>query len=157
MAVYSLWHCPAGHPGLPLATALPCGARTFLGGTRFGTDATARPTRPSHLQCYDAMDLWDVVALLAAGVAAGAVNAVAGGGSLITFPVLLALGLNPVSANVTNSVAVTPGYLASAYGSRTELAELAAAEGGSRGWWGCRFFSTCVCGCFAKTRPLLST
>src|SRR3954453_18559656 len=31
-AVCSLWHCPAGHPGSPLATTLPCGARTFLGG-----------------------------------------------------------------------------------------------------------------------------
>src|SRR4029079_11842607 len=33
-AVYFLWHCPAGHPGLPLATTLPCGARTFLGDLR---------------------------------------------------------------------------------------------------------------------------
>src|SRR4051794_16923339 len=32
LAVCSLWHCPAGHPGSPLATTLPCGARTFLGG-----------------------------------------------------------------------------------------------------------------------------
>jgi hypothetical protein len=31
-AVCFLWHCPAGHPGLPLTTTLPCGARTFLGG-----------------------------------------------------------------------------------------------------------------------------
>lgn len=31
-AVCSLWHCPAGHPGLPLTTTLPCGVRTFLGG-----------------------------------------------------------------------------------------------------------------------------
>ena len=46
-AVCSLWHCPAGHPGLPLTTTLPCGARTFLGGTGEGADATARPTRPS--------------------------------------------------------------------------------------------------------------
>jgi hypothetical protein len=45
-AVCSLWHCPAGHPGLPLTTTLPCGARTFLGSAPKGTDATARPTRP---------------------------------------------------------------------------------------------------------------
>src|SRR5215210_6415292 len=32
LAVCSLWHCPAGPPGSPLATTLPCGARTFLGG-----------------------------------------------------------------------------------------------------------------------------
>src|SRR5439155_26536824 len=46
-AVCFLWHCPAGHPGLPLATTLPCGARTFLGRAT-GPDATARSTRPSQ-------------------------------------------------------------------------------------------------------------
>ena len=49
-AVCSLWHCPAGHPGLPLTTTLPCGVRTFLGGSPRGTDAAARPTRPRE-QC----------------------------------------------------------------------------------------------------------
>src|SRR5262245_33953838 len=63
--------------------------------------------------------------LLVAGFAAGGVNAVAGGGSLITYPTLLAIGLPAKPANFTNSVAVSPGYLASVYGSRTELAELA--------------------------------
>jgi uncharacterized membrane protein YfcA len=72
------------------------------------------------------MDLLDTSALLAAGLCAGAVNAIAGGGSLITFPTLVAIGLPPVPANVTNSVAVTPGYLASVFGSRTDLAALAA-------------------------------
>jgi uncharacterized membrane protein YfcA len=67
------------------------------------------------------MDGWGVAALLGAGASAGMVNAVAGGGSLITFPALLALGLNPIAANVTNSIAVTPGYLASVYGSRQDL------------------------------------
>lgn len=45
-AVCSLWHCPAGHPGWLLATTLPCGARTFLGGDPRITDATAWPTHP---------------------------------------------------------------------------------------------------------------
>jgi uncharacterized membrane protein YfcA len=72
------------------------------------------------------MNLADASALLAAGLTAGTVNAVAGGGSLITFPTLVALGLPPVPANVTNSVAVTPGYLASVYGSRQDLTALAA-------------------------------
>ncbi len=45
-AVCFLWHFPAGHPGLPLTTTLPCGARTFLGRAR-GPDAAARSTRPS--------------------------------------------------------------------------------------------------------------
>ncbi|EXG80809.1 sulfite exporter TauE/SafE family protein [Cryptosporangium arvum] len=60
--------------------------------------------------------------LVVAGLAAGIVNGIAGGGSLLTFPALLAAGLPPVSANVTNSVSVAPGYLSSVYGSRRELA-----------------------------------
>jgi uncharacterized protein len=71
------------------------------------------------------MNLIDAAALLAAGFAAGIVNAVAGGGSLITFPTLVAIGLDQRAANVSNSVAVSPGYLASAYGSRGDLAALA--------------------------------
>ncbi|WBB75166.1 sulfite exporter TauE/SafE family protein [Micromonospora sp. WMMD1128] len=67
------------------------------------------------------MDLSDVALLLVAGVAAGTVNAVAGGGSLITFPALIATGLPPVAANVSNSVAVFPGYAASVAGSRADL------------------------------------
>jgi uncharacterized membrane protein YfcA len=70
------------------------------------------------------MDLTDATLLVAAGVAAGIVNGFAGGGSLITFPALLATGLSPVSANVTNSLSVVPGYAASAFGTRTDLAEL---------------------------------
>ena len=52
---------------------------------------------------------WLVLFLAAAG--AGAVNAIAGGGTLISFPTLTALGLPAVTANVTNTVALTPGYL----------------------------------------------
>jgi uncharacterized membrane protein YfcA len=75
------------------------------------------------------MNVIDAAALLAVGLAAGTVNAVAGGGSLITFPSLVAVGLGTIPANVTNSVAVSPGYLASVYGSRQDLAELAARRG----------------------------
>lgn len=67
------------------------------------------------------MDLGEVALLLAAGLAAGVVNAVAGGGSLVSFPALIAVGLPPVAANVTNSVAVSPGYLASVAGARSQL------------------------------------
>lgn len=67
--------------------------------------------------------------LVGAGLAAGMVNAIAGGGSLVTFPALLATGLSPVAANVTNSIAVSPGYLGSVAGSRTDLVELAASSG----------------------------
>jgi uncharacterized membrane protein YfcA len=54
------------------------------------------------------------IELVAVGVAAilgGAVNALAGGGTLITFPVLLAVGISALAANVTNTVALCPGYL----------------------------------------------
>jgi uncharacterized membrane protein YfcA len=67
------------------------------------------------------MEIGEAGLLLGAGLAAGAVNAVAGGGSLITFPSLIATGLPPVTANVTNSIAVCPGYLASVVGSRADL------------------------------------
>ena len=62
--------------------------------------------------------------LIAAGVAflAGAINSIAGGGSLILFPTLVALGLPTVDANVTNSVAQWPGYLGGIFGFRAELA-----------------------------------
>jgi uncharacterized protein len=68
------------------------------------------------------MDLAHVVLLVVAGLAAGVVNAVAGGGSLITFPSLIGAGLPSVDANVTNSVAVFPGYVSSVAGSRADLA-----------------------------------
>lgn len=71
------------------------------------------------------MNLADIALLSGAGLAAGAVNAIAGGGSLITFPALIATGLSPVAANVTNSVSVFPGYAASVYGSRSDLVDLA--------------------------------
>jgi uncharacterized membrane protein YfcA len=55
--------------------------------------------------------------------AAGAINAVAGGGTLLTFPALLALGLSPALANATSTVALLPGSLAGAVGYRQELIE----------------------------------
>ncbi len=63
----------------------------------------------------------DLVLLVVVGVAAGAVNAVAGGGSLLLFPALLAVGFSPLAANVTNSVIQCPGYVGLALGSRREL------------------------------------
>lgn len=59
--------------------------------------------------------------LLVAGLLAGAVNAVAGGGSLLVFPALLAVGFPPLAANVTNSVAQWPGYLGIVAGVRQDL------------------------------------
>jgi len=54
---------------------------------------------------------FDLVLVGLAAVAGGAVNALAGGGTLITFPVLTAVGIPAVAANVTNTVALCPGYL----------------------------------------------
>ena len=56
-----------------------------------------------------------------AALAAGAVNALAGGGTLITFPMLVALGIPPVSANVTNTVALCPGYLGGTLAQKKDL------------------------------------
>jgi uncharacterized membrane protein YfcA len=70
---------------------------------------------------FAGLDSADIVLLAVAGLAAGAVNAVAGGGSLISFPALLAAGLPSVTANVTNAVAVLPGYLGGTVAYRREL------------------------------------
>ncbi|MDQ4009499.1 MAG: sulfite exporter TauE/SafE family protein [Actinomycetota bacterium] len=63
----------------------------------------------------------DLALLVVAGVASGVVNALAGGGSLLLFPALLAVGFSPLAANVTNSVIQCPGYVGLALGSRPEL------------------------------------
>ncbi|OPY38375.1 MAG: hypothetical protein A4E35_00798 [Methanoregula sp. PtaU1.Bin051] len=56
-----------------------------------------------------------------AAFAAGAVNALAGGGTLITFPTLLATGIPPVAANVTNTVSLCPGFLGGTLAQREDL------------------------------------
>jgi len=62
------------------------------------------------------------VAILLAGVAAGTINTVVGSGTLITFPLLLAFGYAPVTANVSNTIGLVPGSVAGAVGYRRELA-----------------------------------
>lgn len=64
----------------------------------------------------------ELIELAILGVAAGALNAAAGGGSLITFPALIAFGVPPLTANLSNSVAQCPGYIAIVHGYRPELA-----------------------------------
>ncbi|MGH8969830.1 MAG: sulfite exporter TauE/SafE family protein [Actinomycetes bacterium] len=68
------------------------------------------------------MSLLEALAVLAAGLAAGTVNTIVGSGTLITFPVLLAVGYPPVLANVSNTVGLTPGSVSGAIGYRAELA-----------------------------------
>ena len=60
--------------------------------------------------------------MLAAGVFAGAINTVVGSGTLVTFPVLLAVGYGPVTANVSNTLGLVPGSVSGAIGYRAELA-----------------------------------
>jgi uncharacterized membrane protein YfcA len=63
----------------------------------------------------------DLVALFGAGGLAGLINTVVGSGTLITFPTLLALGIPPVIANVSNTVGLAPGSLSGAWATRREL------------------------------------
>ena len=63
----------------------------------------------------------ELVAILVAGVAAGTINTVVGSGTLVTFPVLLALGYPPIVANVSNTIGLVPGSLSGVLGYRREL------------------------------------
>jgi len=63
----------------------------------------------------------EILAILAAATGAGAINAVVGSGSLITFPTLLAFGFPPVIANVSNNIGLVPGNVSGAFGYREEL------------------------------------
>jgi uncharacterized membrane protein YfcA len=75
------------------------------------------------MAAYDpTMTELEALAVLAAGVAAGTINAVVGSGTLITFPVLLAVGYAPVTANVSNTVGLVPGAVTGSIGYRRELA-----------------------------------
>ncbi|MFN4066734.1 MAG: sulfite exporter TauE/SafE family protein [Thermosynechococcus sp.] len=65
--------------------------------------------------------LSEIGLLTVAGLAAGFVNAIAGGGTLISFPALVAIGLPPVVANLTSTVALVPGYLGATVAQRQDL------------------------------------
>jgi hypothetical protein len=69
-----------------------------------------------------ALSVTDLALAGLAAVAAGAVNALAGGGTLITFPTLTALGLPAVAANVTNTIALAPGHLGATLAQKRDLA-----------------------------------
>ena len=72
---------------------------------------------------------WQHAPLLAvAAFAAGALNAVAGGGSFLTFPALVFTGVPPIVANATSALAVSPGYLGSTLGFKDELRQLPRAQ-----------------------------
>lgn len=68
-----------------------------------------------------ALSIWEMLAVFAAGVGAGTINTIVGSGTLITFPVLLATGLPPVTATVSNALGLIPGSISGAIGYREEL------------------------------------
>jgi len=76
------------------------------------------------------MELINYILIALAAFAAGVVNALAGGGTLISFPALTLLGIPPVAANVTNTVALCPGYLGATLAQRHLLADQK-----QRLWW----------------------
>ena len=67
------------------------------------------------------MSWWELLLIALAGSGAGLINAVVGTGTLITFPTLLALGVPPVLANVSNSIGLAPGSLSAALASKPDL------------------------------------
>lgn len=64
---------------------------------------------------------WELLAVLGAGLAAGSANAIAGGGSAISFPVLVMVGVPPVAANATSALGLVPGSMAATWSYRGEL------------------------------------
>ncbi|HDZ57925.1 MAG TPA: sulfite exporter TauE/SafE family protein [Pseudomonas xinjiangensis] len=70
------------------------------------------------------MDMWHITLIAVGGFAAGAMNALAGGGTFFSFPALLAVGIPPVTANATNAVALWPASLSTAVALRRELRTL---------------------------------
>ena len=68
------------------------------------------------------MSVAEIVCIALAGMAAGTINTVVGSGTLVTFPVLLAFGYAPVTANVSNTIGLAPGSVSGAVGYRAELA-----------------------------------
>lgn len=64
---------------------------------------------------------WEYLLIALAAVGGGAVNAIAGGGTLLTFPALNAVGVAAVAASITNTVALTPGYLGATLAQRNDL------------------------------------
>src|SRR3954466_11823584 len=87
-----------------------------------------RRSRESRRPCarLAGMDLWKEAVVASAAFAAGLINSIAGGGTLVSFPALLWTGRDPVLANATSTVALWPASLAGVYGFRREL------KGGAR-------------------------
>ncbi len=118
--------------------------RDGLLGTRIGSagaDLSEASGYPTHVRCDPrraaridlsaarnaarlarGMSALEIIAIAAAGLAAGTINTVVGSGTLITFPVLLAFGYAPIRANVSNTIGLVPGAASGVFGYRRELA-----------------------------------
>ena len=72
----------------------------------------------------DSVSLLKLLAAFLAALTAGAINSVAGGGTMISFPVLLALGVPPILANATNTIGIWPGGFGSIWGFRSEFLKI---------------------------------
>src|SRR5471032_3149867 len=81
--------------------------------------ASAHAMPPVH-----PLELHTILMIAAAGLFAGVQNALAGGGSFITFPALLLVGLNPLAANMTSTVALFPNQITSAIAGRSLLSDV---------------------------------
>ncbi|HZZ49391.1 MAG TPA: TSUP family transporter, partial [Pseudonocardia sp.] len=69
------------------------------------------------------MPWWEIVVIAVAGLWAGTINTVVGSGTLVTFPVLVALGFPPVTATTSNAIGLVTGSITGAYGYRHEVRE----------------------------------
>lgn len=101
------------------------------GGTRyiFRTDSVPDAATLQGRLLIDATDPFLLVAAFGAALLAGAGNAVAGGGTNLSFPILIWLGIPPVAANATNGVGLWPGSAGAAWSYRTALRDA------DRHWW----------------------
>ena len=72
------------------------------------------------------MRIWQLITVVAAAFAAGAINSIAGGGTLVSFPSLLGIGLTGQQANVTSTLALWPGSIGGFWGHRDDLAGIKA-------------------------------
>jgi uncharacterized membrane protein YfcA len=85
------------------------------------TRAAATQLTSRYPQKLHTLDFWHALAAFGSAFLAGAINSVAGGGTLVSFPTLIWLGLNSVTANATSTVAIWPGTVGSVWGYRREL------------------------------------
>ena len=110
-------------PGAVTGRLDSVGAEPLEGSMRSTATGLRRREDTAGLVLLRCMPASHVVLLVLAGVGAGIFNGVAGGGSLISFPILLGLGYPALTANITNTVGIWPGYIASAAGYRSEIGD----------------------------------